>query len=202
MKNLLINPKISIDIKRKEVNDQIDHALINWLIKNSYNPIVISNKSLMLSKKKLYLFLKSLNIKGIILSGGNDVEKKTLRYKFQVYLVNFALKNKIPILGICQGMQMMGIKFGSKLVKVKNHIRKNHKLINLSKEEFPKETNSYHQYSLKNCPKNFFITTKSSDGNIESIKHKVLPWEGWMWHPERDNKVNKINNLRLKKIFG
>ena len=156
----------------------------------------------MLSKKKLYLFLKSLNIKGIILSGGNDVKKKTLRYKSQVFLINFALKNKIPILGICQGMQLMGVKFGSKLVKVKNHIRKNHKLINLSKEEFPKETNSYHQYSLKNCPKNFFITTKSLDGNIESIKHKVLPWEGWMWHPERDNKINKINNLRLKKIFG
>ena len=202
MKNLLINPKISIDIKRKEVNDQIDHALINWIIKNSYNPIVISNKSLTLSKRKLYLFLKSLNIKGIILSGGNDVEKKTLRYKFQVYLINFALKNKIPILGICQGMQMMGIKFGSKLVKVKNHIRKNHKLINLSKEKFPKKTNSYHQYSLKSCPKNFFITTKSLDGNIESIKHKVLPWEGWMWHPERDKKTDKINNLRLKKIFG
>ena len=202
MKNLLINPKISIDIKREEVNDQIDHALINWIIKNSYSPIVISNKSYTLSKRTLYLFLKSLNIKGIILSGGNDVKKKTLRYKFQVYLINFALKNKIPILGICQGMQIMGIKFGSKLVKVNNHIRKNHKLINLSKEKFPKETNSYHQYSLKSCPKNFFITTKSLDGNIESIKHKVLPWEGWMWHPERDKKIDKINNLRLKKIFG
>ena len=153
-------------------------------------------------KKALNIKKFQSNIGGIILSGGNDVEKKTLRYKFQVYLVNFALKNKIPILGICQGMQMMGIKFGSKLVKVKNHIRKNHKLINLSKEKFPKKTNSYHQYSLKSCPKNFFITTKSLDGNIESIKHKVLPWEGWMWHPERDKKTDKINNLRLKKIFG
>ena len=85
MKNLLINPKISINIKRKEVNDQIDHALINWLIKNSYSPIVISNKSLMLSKKKLYLFLKSLNIKGIILSGGNDVKKKVSSFKQVVY---------------------------------------------------------------------------------------------------------------------
>ena len=48
MKNILVNPKVLINKKRKEVNDVIDHALINWLIKNSYNPIVISNKILMI----------------------------------------------------------------------------------------------------------------------------------------------------------
>ena len=53
----------------------------------------------------------------------------------------------------------------------------NHKLINLTKEKFPKKVNSYHDYSLKSCPKNFFITTKSVDGNIESIKHKKFSWE-------------------------
>ena len=201
MKNLLINPKISINIKRKEVNDQIDHVLINWLIKNSYNPIVISNKSLMLSKKKLYKFFNSLKIKGIVLSGGNDGDKKNPRYVSQVLLIDYATKYKIPILGICQGMQMMGVKFGSKLIKVKNHVRKKHKLINFSKLKFPLVANSYHNYSLKTCPRNFFITTKSSDGNIESIKHKFLPWEGWMWHPERDQKIDKVNSFRLKKIF-
>ena len=38
--------------------------------------------------------------------------------------------------------------------------------------------------------------------NIESIKHNFLPWEGWMRHPERDKKINKINNFRLKKILN
>ena len=71
------------------------------------------------------------------------------------------LKNNLPVLGICQGMQVIGVRFGSKLIKVKNHVRKRHKLINLSKERFPKECNSFHNYSLKNCPRNFYITTKS-----------------------------------------
>ena len=97
---------------------------------------------------------------------------------------------------------MLGFKFGSKLIKIKNHVKTKHRLINLSKEKFPKKCNSYHNYSLKNCPKNFYITTKAPDGNIESIKHKNFNWEGWMWHPERDNKIDKINNYRLKKIFN
>ena len=121
MKNILINPKISINKDRKEINDVIDHALINWLIKNSFNPIVISNKNLMIPKKKSIQFLKSLRIRGIVLSGGNDGDHKNPRYKSQVFLINYAKKNEIPILGICQGMQMLGYKFGSKL---KDHIPK------------------------------------------------------------------------------
>ena len=76
MKTILINPKISLNKQRKEVNDKIDHALINWLIQNSYNPVIVSNKMLLFKKNKLYQFLKSLKINGIVLSGGNDVKKK------------------------------------------------------------------------------------------------------------------------------
>ncbi len=200
MKNLIINPDVSFDKERDEVNDKIDHALINWLIKNSYNPIIISNKTLILSKKKINLFLHTLKIRGILLTGGS-YKKNSIRYKFQNFLIDYALKNSLPVLGICQGMQLIGVRFGSKLKKVKNHVRTTHNLINFSKERFPIRCNSYHNYSLKNCPKNFYITTRASDGNIESIKHKNLPWEAWMWHPERDKEIDKINNHRLKKIF-
>ena len=62
MKNLIINPDVSVDKERNEVNDKIDHALINWLIKNSYNPIIISNETLILSKKIKPIF-KYIEIK-------------------------------------------------------------------------------------------------------------------------------------------
>ena len=117
MKNILVNPKVSINKQRKEINDVIDQALIKWLIQNSYNSIVISNHMQITSKKKIFKFFNSLKIKGIVLSGGNDGDKKNPRYASQVLLIDYATKYKIPILGICQGMQMMGVKFGSKLKK-------------------------------------------------------------------------------------
>ena len=201
MKNILINPKIYINKRRNEINDVIDHRLISWLISNSYNPIIISNKIIQEPLPKRYKILKNLNIKGIILSGGNDVKKNSLRYLAQFFLINYAKKKKLPLLGICQGMQMLGLAFGSKLKKVRIHVNKKHKLSCLSDKKFPSTVNSYHNYSLEICPKDFFVTTRSSDGEIESIKHRKYNWEGWMWHPERDIKFDQINNFRLKKIF-
>ena len=63
MKNILVNPKVSNNIIRKEVNDVVDQALIRWLIRNSYNPIIISNKIIIKSKKKFLIFLKKLKFK-------------------------------------------------------------------------------------------------------------------------------------------
>ncbi|MBA4741019.1 MAG: gamma-glutamyl-gamma-aminobutyrate hydrolase family protein, partial [Burkholderiales bacterium] len=48
------------------------------------------------------------------------------------------------------------------------------------------EVNSYHDYSLAACPKSFEVLARSQDGEIEAIRHLSLPWEGWMWHPERE----------------
>ena len=97
MKNLLINPKISVNKKRKETNDVIDHALTAWLIKNSYNPIIMSNNTLMIKKSFLHKFLKSTKVCGIILSGGNNVDKRSKRYHLQKFLIEYAKKKKIPI---------------------------------------------------------------------------------------------------------
>ena len=59
MKNILVNPKLLINKKRQEINDVIDHRLINWLLSNSYNPIIISNTvSKNLQRKKLGLIKK------------------------------------------------------------------------------------------------------------------------------------------------
>ena len=61
--------------------------------------------------------------------------------------------------------------------------------------------NSYHNYSLKNCPKNFKVIYKSKDNCIESIRSFDLKKEGWMWHPERYKKFKLSDIKSFKKLF-
>ena len=52
MKIVIVNPKISLNKKRREINDVIDQALNKWLINNSYYPIVLPNSTIKIRKKK------------------------------------------------------------------------------------------------------------------------------------------------------
>ena len=38
--------------------------------------------------------------------------------------------------------------------------------------------------------------------NPETLKHKKLPWEGWMWHPERDERFLEIHHERFKELIN
>ena len=83
---------------------------------------------------------------------------------------------------------MLAVWSNGQLIKVKNHINTRHRLKIMDvREKWPKKVNSYHAFVVNACPKGFEVKAKSPEGHIEAIKHKKLPWEGWMWHPERGN---------------
>lgn len=96
-------------------------------------------------------------------------------------LLNWAKEKKITVLGICRGMQIMSIYSGGKLKRVVNHCGKMHRLKNP-----PLFVNSFHNWTLEKCPKDYEVIYKADDNSIEGIKHKKLPWVGIMWHPERN----------------
>lgn len=196
--NILVLPRLDYFPKYDEFRDNLDQKFSEWLIINKFTPIIFSNS--LYKIHNLRKMLIKLEIKGVILTGG-DFSKKTDRFKTQKKILEIAKEQKIPVLGICQGMQMISVFFGGKLKKVKNHVRTFHYLTSTKKNRFPSKIKCYYQYALKSCPKNFEITSLSDDKIIESIKHKRLKWEGWMWHPERNKKFNKYDNLNLKRLF-
>ena len=55
---------------------------------------------------------------------------------------------------------------------------------------------------MVDCPNNFIITAQAADETIEAIKHKDLPWEAWMWHPERELRFSEIEIRRIKDLFN
>jgi putative glutamine amidotransferase len=88
-------------------------------------------------------------------------------------------------------------------VRIANHVRTRHHPVPSDPTEiFPATVNSYHELALTSCPPGFTVLATVEDGSIEAIAHEQLPWEGWMWHPERDQPVAEANTRRLLRIFG
>jgi N5-(cytidine 5'-diphosphoramidyl)-L-glutamine hydrolase len=192
-----------------EWRDALDQRLIDWVFQSGFVPVPIPNTIVDITSTNschpiLDNWLNIVKIDSIILSGGNNIGDFAQRDLTEKYLLSWAEKNRKPVLGICRGMQMMGVYAGGELIEVDGHVRTRHQLqIKSSRiQSIPPSVNSYHNLALEYCPDTFQILAKSEDGNIEAMKHKELPWEGWMWHPERESNFNGIDQMRFKRLLN
>ncbi len=181
--------------------DFIDHYWINYfkLKKISFFLIPnIDNYKENFSKNQIRL---------VILPGGNDLCSKDkiskIRLKVEFKLIKYALKNDIPILGICRGMQVINLFFKGKQNKIYGHMRTNHQIY-FEKKIFGKKlmyVNSFHNFGipLKKMSNKFDVIALDGDKNVEIFKHKRKKILGLMWHPERNKTYNQLN-LIIKKL--
>lgn len=197
---MINKPKVGI-IKRQEENNFSNYVKAVNLLGGI--AITIPNYDAKILKEVL-------KCDGIIFTGGTSWEmndEKVLKY---------CLDNKMPFLGICLGMQMIGDYFSynhevgiDKTVKINtgaNHncnnkychevILKNGFLSNL----FNKDkilVNSYHNYIISNTDSSI-IKGYSDDGVIEALEIQNHPFGiGVQWHPEKI-----IDDVNSKLLFG
>ena len=142
-------------------------------------------------------YVEHLGINRLILSGGEDFGTDAKRDETENGLLDWAEESNIPVLGICRGMQIMAIRCGSELGQVKGHVKTRHCLSGV----FTHTVNSYHNSIILDTPSGFDKLAISEDGSIEAIRHKGLPWEGWMWHPEREDVPSKHDLYNLERLF-
>ena len=174
---------------------------------------------------------------GIILTGGEDInplqyndtinfavcgdinyERDTLERK----LFDFAFKNKLPLIGVCRGMQMMNVASGGTLygdipseigttVIHRNNGEVMHEivLVDTSSLIFPAETdtimvNSWHHQGLKIMPNHLRVIARSYDGLPEAVvMDKVVhPFMiAVQFHPERLGKDNIIHRTMRESFY-
>ncbi len=159
-------------------------------------------------------------IDGIIISGGEDIspelynEKNTgltkninsLRDRMEYSAIEAALNKRIPILGICRGMQILNVFSGGDLFQdianqyhtdikhanqLKNRSELHHEIIinentHLSKVTGLKtiQVNSRHHQAIRNPAANFTISAMAPDGIFEAIEDINNDIVAVQWHPE------------------
>jgi gamma-glutamyl-gamma-aminobutyrate hydrolase PuuD len=194
MKVVAISQRIDQFIKRNEARDSLDQRLITFISFCGYMPVPLPN----VLGSSINKWIKTINPAAIVLSGGNDIGLSADRDNTEYALLKNAYELQLPVLGICRGMQMMAHWAGTSLCPLKGHVRTRHRLLG----EITGEVNSYHDFGLATCPKNFEVIARSEDGEIEAIRHQILPWEGWMWHPEREPNFPERDIQRLRSLFA
>ena len=206
MRNIGITQRIHFIKEYNEYRDELDQRWSSLFANIGILQIILPNNSELFKSKAI----DSLNLNGVILSGGefqenndNNIGLKN-RNEFENNLINHCIDNKIPIIGVCRGMQILNNFFGDKLEKIDNHVGKYHEIKNLSNFPISKKVNSYHEFKLSRdeLPENFKIIATDLDGEIESILDKKNNLLGIMWHPEREESPQEHDLLLIRWLFG
>lgn len=167
---------------------------------------------------------------GLILPGGGDITPAFFGEEnrgsrgidteldiLQLQILDLAVRKRLPVLGICKGMQVINVGFGGTLTQnmptEKYHSYENgdkyhatavcsgswiHKLYGKAPM-----VNSAHHQSLKKLGRGLHAVQHCPlDGCIEAIAHESLPLIGVQWHPERiDEQKSGTNGERVLNYF-
>lgn len=203
-----VSQRVDVWADRGERRDALDQRLCQWLMAAGCMPMPVPNTlSAPLitphgeEQPGLQNWLFAIKPDAVLLSGGNDIGEAPERDNTERRLLAYAKELALPALGICRGMQMMAVWAGGSLAPVNGHVRTRHRLRAANPGEWPDEVNSFHNFALAECPDGFVVTARAEDGTIEAMRHTTLPWEGWMWHPEREPQFNPADTMRLRALL-
>ena len=168
MKLVVISQRVDLYPERKEQRDALDVRMNSFVLSAGYLPVPIPNNLMHKnSRQEIDKWLAAINPQAVILSGGNNIGECSERDQTESAILQFSEREKLPVLGVCRGMQMMAVHAGGQLQNVGGHVRIEHNV----KGEISGMVNSYHNMAIADCPLNYAVLAHSEDGVIEAIHH-------------------------------
>jgi putative glutamine amidotransferase len=178
-----------------EKHDELSQGWAHLLEENGFVCVPIPNAC------DVAHFIESLQLDGVLLSGGND---DATREACESACIAYCIQHRLPLFGVCRGMQVVGLYFGSKLVPIASHVNVTHTvkiLPNPYIQESAAVVNSYHNFTLNRVPEEFIPLAVDDAGHCEAMYHRTLPIVTFMWHPEREPFLPWFNRF-IQKFYG
>lgn len=178
--------------ERGEVRDALDVRLARLVWDLRFVPVPITNAIAEdtgpgdAGPSSVDDYLAALALDAIVLSGGDDVGEPPARDRTERAALALAVREGLPVLGICRGMQLINVMAGGTLTPVEGHVATRHEVQGSPSAQ--REVNSFHRLAIlpDGLAADLEATAWAPDGTIEAVKHRRLPWTGIMWHPERE----------------
>lgn len=204
MKRVAVSQLVENVADRGEKRDALDQRLNDFVGQAGFISVPVPNlseKFMAQDSSNLQLvseWMRAVQPDAVLLSGGENIGQSSGRDHTERRLLDFAKSAGIPVLGICRGAQMMADYAGTFLHPVTGHAGIRHTVFG----EIAGEVGSFHNFSPAECPEDYRVLARSEDGEIEAIAHETLNWEGWMWHPEREDVFSDRDLERVRNLFN
>lgn len=170
MKRVAVSQLVLDFPARSETRDALDQRLNDFVVDAGFISVPVPNLSEKLiadqseSLRIVSEWIRAIEPDAILLSGGQDIGRSIQRDHTERRLLDFAKAAGVPVLGICRGMQIMANYAGTALHPVSGHAGTRHTVFG----EITGEVNSYHNFSISQCPEDYRVLAQSEDGEIEA----------------------------------
>ncbi|MGB0909674.1 MAG: gamma-glutamyl-gamma-aminobutyrate hydrolase family protein [Nitrospirales bacterium] len=206
-----------------EQRDAISHDWMKYFSHFDVLPFLIPN-----SFSQTQVLLNEIQPDVVFLTNGEDISGNQnptnltgdcltcLRDSVEVKLLDYAVARKIPVLGVCRGLQFLQVYFGGEPPSLlddshdsfERHVSQVHTVKTF--ESFRRivqaddfQVNSFHRYGVKSyeLAPGLEPCAVSDDGVVEALCHTDLPILAIQWHPERPNPASRQDQRIMHHVL-
>ena len=207
MKRLGITQRVENVQHYSERRDCLDQRWATLALQLGYLPLPLPN----LAADQVPQLLEVLQLDGVLLSGGNSIsslepeagDAAPERDNFEAALLGEAIERKLPVVGVCRGMQMINVSLGGRLSRITGHVAVRHAITRAGDLPMPGTVNSYHNWAIPRDGLAAGLTPLAFDsaGNVEAFEYTGKKLLGVMWHPEREQPVSNLDVELMKRYL-
>jgi gamma-glutamyl-gamma-aminobutyrate hydrolase PuuD len=198
VRTVLVTQRVVVDPTSGERRDALDQNWHRFLERCDLRAVPVPNQL-----GAAEHVIRTVPHAGIVLSGGNDLAcvggDAPERDAVETRLLDHASAARLPVLGVCRGMQLLVARFGGALEEVAGHARTEHRI---EIDGSSRLVASYHRFGCRAAPAVLEVLARADDGVVEAVRHRELALCGIMWHPERATPAHPDDVALFRRWFG